>query len=65
MPGLNYLKGQPPVMALPDEEYPSWLWTLLQPKVEKDAGPESLIEKRKMRTERKSNLKYSNFMKTQ
>ncbi|PAV23585.1 mitochondrial chloroplast ribosomal L54 L37 [Pyrrhoderma noxium] len=31
--GLNYLKGQPPVVAKKDEEYPPWLWDLLKPKV--------------------------------
>ncbi|KAG8932064.1 hypothetical protein FRC02_001694 [Tulasnella sp. 418] len=30
--GLTYLKGQPPVVARPDSEYPAWLWTLLKPK---------------------------------
>lgn len=65
LPGLNYLKGQPPVIALPDEEYPPWLWTLLKPKEDTDEGPGSLAEKRKMKAERKANIKYSNFLKTQ
>ena len=63
--GLNYLKGQPPVVALPDEEYPPWLWTLLQPAVDTDSGPGSLAEKRKMKAERTANIKYANFLKTQ
>ena len=63
--GLNYLKGQPPVVALPDEEYPPWLWTLLQPVVDTDSGPGSLAEKRKMKAERTANIKYANFLKTQ
>lgn len=63
--GLNYLKGQPPVLALPDEEYPPWLWTLLQPKVDVDHGPGSLAEKRRMKRERGANIKYANFLKTQ
>ncbi|GLB34539.1 putative mitochondrial ribosomal protein L37 [Lyophyllum shimeji] len=37
--GVNYLKGQPPVLARADEEYPEWLWTILQPKVYPDDGP--------------------------
>src|SRR5882762_8379217 len=65
LPGLNYLKGQPPVLALPDEEYPSWLWTLLQPRVEVDEGLGSLAEKRRMKKERTANIKYANFLKTQ
>jgi large subunit ribosomal protein L54 len=27
--GMNYLKDQPPALALPDEEYSPWLWKLL------------------------------------
>jgi hypothetical protein len=29
--GINYLKEQPPVLAMPDTLYPPWLWTLLEP----------------------------------
>jgi len=65
LPGLNYLKRQPPVLALPDEEYPPWLWKLLQPKVNVDQGPGSLAEKRRMKQERTANIKYSNLLKTQ
>jgi large subunit ribosomal protein L54 len=36
--GMNYLKDQPPVLALPDEEYSSWLWKLLQVRVASVAG---------------------------
>lgn len=32
MKGLNYLKDKPDPIALPDEEYPQWLWDLLDPK---------------------------------
>ncbi|KAG1863617.1 mitochondrial ribosomal protein L37-domain-containing protein [Suillus subalutaceus] len=44
--GLNYLKGQPPVIALPDEEYPSWLWELLKPKAYEEDGPGGKAEKK-------------------
>jgi large subunit ribosomal protein L54 len=27
--GLNYLKGKKDPVALPDEEYPDWLWKCL------------------------------------
>ncbi|KAJ7810127.1 hypothetical protein B0H13DRAFT_2148763, partial [Mycena leptocephala] len=37
--GANYLKGQPPVLALPDEEYPEWLWNVLEERVWPDDGP--------------------------
>ncbi|KAI0998341.1 hypothetical protein K3495_g9855 [Podosphaera aphanis] len=30
--GLNYLKGRSDPIALPDEDYPAWLWTLLDVK---------------------------------
>lgn len=35
MKGLGYLKNRSQVMAMEDDEYPDWLWTLLE---EKDAG---------------------------
>jgi large subunit ribosomal protein L54 len=27
--GLNYFKNKPDIIAMEDEEYPEWLWTLL------------------------------------
>jgi large subunit ribosomal protein L54 len=27
--GLNYFKNKPDLIAMEDEEYPEWLWTLL------------------------------------
>ncbi|EJT99198.1 hypothetical protein DACRYDRAFT_23811 [Dacryopinax primogenitus] len=27
--GIQYLKDAPPVIAMPDTDYPAWLWTLL------------------------------------
>jgi len=65
LPGLNYLKGQFPVVALPDEEYPPWLWTILQPKVWPDDGPGGKAEKVRMRKENRQRIKDQNFMKTQ
>ncbi|KAG1761547.1 mitochondrial ribosomal protein L37-domain-containing protein [Suillus occidentalis] len=63
--GLNYLKGQPPVIALPDDEYPSWLWDLLKPKVYADDGPGGKAEKKRLRKENQQRIKDQNFMKTQ
>ncbi|KAG2150684.1 mitochondrial ribosomal protein L37-domain-containing protein [Suillus bovinus] len=63
--GLNYLKGQPPVIALPDDEYPSWLWDLLKPKVYEDDGPGGKAEKKRLRKENQQRIKDQNFMKTQ
>lgn len=34
MKGLGYLQNKPHPVALPDNEYPSWLWKLMDP----DAG---------------------------
>lgn len=55
MPGLNYLKNQPPVVALADEAYPPWLWELLSPNKE-------LSEKQKLRKENRAGIKGQNFM---
>jgi len=63
--GLNYLKGQPAVIALPDEEYPPWLWDLLKPKVYEDDGPGGKAEKKRLRKENQQRIKDRNFMKTQ
>ncbi|KDQ50093.1 hypothetical protein JAAARDRAFT_200257 [Jaapia argillacea MUCL 33604] len=65
MPGLNWLKDQPPVLALPDSEYPPWLWTLLQKKVLPDDGPGGKAEKVRLRKERREAIRESNFLKTQ
>ncbi|KII88287.1 hypothetical protein PLICRDRAFT_124630 [Plicaturopsis crispa FD-325 SS-3] len=63
--GINYLKGQNPVIALPDEEYPPWLWTILDPVVIPDDGPGGKAEKYRMRKENRQRIKDSNFLKTQ
>ncbi|EIW76049.1 hypothetical protein CONPUDRAFT_147055 [Coniophora puteana RWD-64-598 SS2] len=63
--GLNYLKGQPPVIALPDEEYPPWLWDIQKPKVLPDDGPGGLFEKAQLKKDRQQRIKDANFMKTQ
>ena len=41
----DYLKGQPPVVALPDDQLPPWLWTSLKLKVYPDDGPGGSNEK--------------------
>jgi large subunit ribosomal protein L54 len=33
MKGLNFIKGRDDPIALPDEEYPEWLWKCLEAKV--------------------------------
>lgn len=63
--GVNYLKGQEPVIAKPDDEYPAWLWTILAPKVYPDDGPGGKAERVQRRRENKQRIKDQNFMKTQ
>ncbi|KAJ4484321.1 mitochondrial ribosomal protein L37-domain-containing protein [Lentinula edodes] len=63
--GLNYLKNQPPVLALPDEEYPPWLWTILKPKELEDDGPGGRKERLERRRENKQRIRERNFMSTQ
>jgi large subunit ribosomal protein L54 len=63
--GLNYLKDQPPVLALPDEEYPTWLWKLLDKSELPDDGPGGKAEKRHLRKENRQRIRDQNFMKTQ
>jgi len=63
--GVNYLKGQSPVLALPDDQYPDWLWTILQPKEWPDDGPGGKAERVKRKIENKRRIKDRNFMQTQ
>ncbi|PPR00498.1 hypothetical protein CVT24_005521 [Panaeolus cyanescens] len=63
--GVNYLKGQQPVTAQPDEAYPEWLWTCLQPKVYEDDGPGGKLERVKRRAANRQAIKDRNFMQTQ
>ncbi len=42
--GLGYTKAQPTVVAKEDDEYPSWLWTLLdQPKADGVEAPKANV----------------------
>ncbi|KAI0636520.1 mitochondrial ribosomal protein L37-domain-containing protein [Trametes polyzona] len=63
--GVNYLKGQPEVLALADDAYPPWLWTLLQPKEIPDDGPGGKGEKIRLRKANRQRIRDQNFMKTQ
>lgn len=65
LPGVNYFKGQPPAVALADEEYPEWLWTILEPKVLEDDGPGGKFERAKRRAANRQAIKDRNFMLTQ
>ncbi|KAJ6631116.1 mitochondrial ribosomal protein L37-domain-containing protein [Mycena sp. CBHHK59/15] len=63
--GVNYLKGQPPILALPDDQYPEWLWTVLEERVWPDDGPGGRGERAARRKENKARIRDANFMKTQ
>lgn len=63
--GMNYLKDQPPVLAMRDSEYPSWLWELLKPKVYPDDGPGGKGEKVRLRKINRQRIREQNFLKTQ
>lgn len=52
-------------MALPDEEYPEWLWTVLTPKVIPYDGPGGRAERLQRRRDNKQQIKDRNFMLTQ
>lgn len=58
--GLNYLKSQPPVLAMPDEDYPAWLWNLTKPKTYEGSDPGSEGEKRRLRKENRQHLRDKN-----
>jgi large subunit ribosomal protein L54 len=63
--GINYLKGQAPVLALADDQYPEWLWTILDPKVWPEDGPGGKAERVQRRQENQRQIKDRNFMSTQ
>jgi large subunit ribosomal protein L54 len=58
--GLNYMReGKDPV-AMADDAYPDWLWTLLTPR-----PPVSEMEgKKKLRRINRENIKANNFLKS-
>ncbi|KAG6370152.1 hypothetical protein JVT61DRAFT_12299 [Boletus reticuloceps] len=63
MTGLNYLKGEPPILAKPDEEYPAWLWEFTKPRRLVDDGPGGKAEKWRLRLTHRQTLKDANFFK--
>ncbi|KAI9229476.1 MAG: mitochondrial 54S ribosomal protein YmL37 [Piptocephalis tieghemiana] len=58
--GLNVYKGKKDPVALRDDEYPEWLWTLLDPK------PTGLSKRKHhsaLRDANRSSIKSLNFIK--
>lgn len=68
--GLGFLQNKPQPVALPDEEYPSWLWSLLDAdsgikpgkKVEVHIKGESVsLDKRELRKKNRDSIRVSRF----
>lgn len=62
--GLNIRKGQDPVVALADEEYPAWLWEVLDKNAQKaklEADPAKAAQKARRNANRKK-IKDNNFI---
>jgi large subunit ribosomal protein L54 len=52
MPGLSVLKDKPDPVALADEEYPAWLWAILDGEVaakKKEGEFDFLTERKRLR----------------
>ncbi|VVT56813.1 mitochondrial 54S ribosomal protein mL54 [Magnusiomyces paraingens] len=62
--GLNIRKGQDPIVARPDEEYPEWLWTVLDKKAQdKRLEQDPIKAARKLRRqENRKKIKDNNFL---
>ena len=63
--GVNYLKGQLPTVAQPDEAYPEWLWSTLKAKELEDDGPGGQKERAERRKANRQAIRDRNFMQTQ
>lgn len=62
--GLNILKGQDNVVALADEEYPDWLWEVLDKGAQRrklDANPARKAQKAR-RLANREQIKEKNFL---
>ena len=62
---LTHLALLREVVALPDDAYPPWLWTLLEKKELPDDGPGGSAEKVRLRKANRKAIREQNFMKTQ
>lgn len=56
-----YAKGEEPV-ALKDEEYPPWLWNLLDQDAQNASKTSMQLQKREMRRNNVKKIKYNNFL---
>ncbi|WVR04656.1 hypothetical protein IAU60_001667 [Kwoniella sp. DSM 27419] len=76
--GLSILKDKPDPVALPDDQYPAWLWTLLSDTSkahkaaenevelhkEGEAGFDVEKEKKKLKNLNREKIKASNYLKS-
>ncbi|WWD21529.1 hypothetical protein CI109_106015 [Kwoniella shandongensis] len=76
--GLSILKDKPDPVALPDDQYPTWLWTLLDDtskahkavenevhlSQEGQQGFDVVKEKRKLKNLNREKIKASNYLKS-
>ncbi|KAG8862729.1 hypothetical protein FRB96_000739 [Tulasnella sp. 330] len=72
--GVTWLKDQKPIVSLPDDQYPPWLWTLLKPQHDPKVSlgksapapqPGTPEAQKALRRENRKNIKAVNFMKAQ
>jgi large subunit ribosomal protein L54 len=57
--GLAYIKGDSDPIAKADEEYPSWLWTLLEPNMGAGHTDTPLrAVRRELNRENRNNIRY-------
>ncbi|KAI9139135.1 mitochondrial ribosomal protein L37-domain-containing protein, partial [Paraphysoderma sedebokerense] len=61
--GLNFLKDGKDPVALPDSEYPSWLWSLLDPPKRTWTEEEKLTDKKYLKHVRKEKIRLNNFLR--
>lgn len=62
--GLAYLKGETDPIAKPDEDYPSWLWNLLEPNMGAGRMDTPLrAVRRELNRENTNKIRKSNFLK--
>ncbi|ORZ39564.1 mitochondrial ribosomal protein L37-domain-containing protein [Catenaria anguillulae PL171] len=60
---INYIKGGKHPVALKDEEYPEWLWTIAQPP-KKEWSPREKRSANYLKFERTEAIKLKNFIKS-
>jgi large subunit ribosomal protein L54 len=60
--GLNVFKNKEDLVALPEDEYPEWLWKVLDSKNENEQDAEAMA-KAKRRQANRNTIKNDNFLR--